>query len=200
LTLYVESNFVLEVALGQEDSESAEQLLEFAEQGGVQIALPAFALSEPFSTITGRRRDRGRMVGQFNDQIRQLARSLPHREDVASLTPIRDIVAQIDGREAARLAQTVERILGIARRIETDLSIFREALNFQERFDLEVQDAIILAAAVADLRGGTVPGPHFFANRNRKDFELPQVEAELQALDCSIVFTFAEARNQVGCP
>ena len=77
MTLYVESNFVLELALGQEESEQADRLLVAAEQGTIEIALPAFALSEPFSMITQRARERGRLVQQFKAQVGQLARSSP---------------------------------------------------------------------------------------------------------------------------
>jgi predicted nucleic acid-binding protein len=178
LTLYVESNFVLEIVLGQEESQPAERLLALAESGDIQIALPTFALSEPFSTVTGRRRDRGRLVGQINHQIGQLARSSPHHQDVAALQTIPGIVARVDAREADRLTQTVERVLGIARRIDTNLAVFREALDFQDRFDLEAQDAIILAAVVADLRTRAQAGPHYFANKNRQDFSVPGIHTE----------------------
>jgi hypothetical protein len=42
LTLFVESNFVLEIALGQQDSTAAERLLILAEQAQLELALPAF--------------------------------------------------------------------------------------------------------------------------------------------------------------
>jgi len=141
LTLYVESNFVLEIVLGQEESQPAERLLALAESG-------------------------------------QLARSSPHHQDVAALQTIPGIVARVDAREADRLTQTVERVLGIARRIDTNLAVFREALDFQDRFDLEAQDAIILAAVVADLRTRAQAGPHYFANKNRQDFSVPGIHTE----------------------
>lgn len=50
--MYVESNFVLEIALGQEELTAAERLLVAAEQGAIELALPVFALSEPFARVT----------------------------------------------------------------------------------------------------------------------------------------------------
>jgi len=38
LTVYVESNFVLEAALGQEQLEAAEALLALAERGAIKLA------------------------------------------------------------------------------------------------------------------------------------------------------------------
>ena len=148
--------------------------------------------------MTGRRRHRKRLAAQVTEHIGQLARSSPHQQDVASLQTIPDTFARIDSREAVRLAQTIERLLGIARRIETDLAAFREALEFQARFDLGAQDAIILAAVVADLRTRSEPGPHYFANRNRKDFSDPGIQAELLLFDCRTVFSFAEVTGLLG--
>jgi hypothetical protein len=193
VTLYVESNFVLEIALGQEESVSAERLLAAAERGDIQIALPAFALSEPFSTVTGRVRERGRLADRFDSQMGQLARSVPHRQDVAALRPIPNILALIDGRERDGLARTVERMLGTARRIETDLAVFRETLAYQGRFGLEAEDAIILAAVVADLRTQALPGPHCFATRDTSHFGIQPIQGELAPFDCTMLFHFADA-------
>lgn len=198
MTLYVESNFVLEIALGQEELEHAERLLVAAEQSSVEIVLPTFALSEPFSTVTGRTRERGRLIRQLKTQVGQLTRSSPHQQDVASLRPIPDVVARIDKREADRLMWVIERLLGATRRIEFDLAVFRAALAYRTHFGLAAQDAIILAAVVADLRVRALAGPHVFANRNHRDFDLPGVHTELRPLDCTMVFSFEEAGRLLG--
>ena len=49
MIVYVESNFVLELALGQEGSVSAESILILAEQGDIEIVFSSFAISEPFA-------------------------------------------------------------------------------------------------------------------------------------------------------
>ena len=51
MTVFVESNFVLEIALGQEQAAAAEAILQLAEHGTLNLRIPAFALSEPFSTV-----------------------------------------------------------------------------------------------------------------------------------------------------
>ena len=48
MTVYVESNFVLAIALGQEDAEPATSLLELGEQGRLDLAFPALAVTRPF--------------------------------------------------------------------------------------------------------------------------------------------------------
>ena len=47
MTVYVESNFVLEQALQQEQSESCDSLVRLAEAGDISLVIPAFSLAEP---------------------------------------------------------------------------------------------------------------------------------------------------------
>jgi basic membrane lipoprotein Med (substrate-binding protein (PBP1-ABC) superfamily) len=51
MIIYVESNFALEIALGQEQSASAEAILSLAEQGKIALVFPGFALNEPLTTL-----------------------------------------------------------------------------------------------------------------------------------------------------
>jgi predicted nucleic acid-binding protein len=198
LTLYVESNFVLEIALGQEELVSAEKLLSAAERGAVQIALPSFALSEPFSRVTRGIRDRQAFVRQLNAQVEQLGRSTPHREEVGELQMIPSLVGRIDQREADRLHDTVSRILSTARLIELDGSMFQSAAVYKTRFGLSIEDAVILAVVIEDLKRSRSPKRHMFANRNKSDFSQPEIVVELYRLGCDFTSSFAEAARAFG--
>lgn len=55
MIVYVETNFVLEIAREQEQVVSANKILALAEEGKIELAFPAFTLSEPFSTIIRQR-------------------------------------------------------------------------------------------------------------------------------------------------
>lgn len=58
MIVYVESNFVLEIALEQREASSAEAILGLAENGEIELAIPAVALAEPFSKLGYRNVDR----------------------------------------------------------------------------------------------------------------------------------------------
>lgn len=55
MRVYVESNFLLEIALEQEQAEAALLILELADARLITLSIPSFALSEPFSTLAYRR-------------------------------------------------------------------------------------------------------------------------------------------------
>ena len=52
MNVYVESNFVLELALLQEQSASGEAILRLGEEHRVHLVVPAYALVEPYETLT----------------------------------------------------------------------------------------------------------------------------------------------------
>ena len=51
MDVYVETNFVLELALLQEQHESCEKILRFQQTGKIRLIVPAYSLIEPFETI-----------------------------------------------------------------------------------------------------------------------------------------------------
>jgi predicted nucleic acid-binding protein len=76
VNVYVESNFVLELALLQEQHTSCEELMRLCEEGRIQLVIPAYSLAEPYETLTRRHRQRKRMKAELDDQLRQLARTM----------------------------------------------------------------------------------------------------------------------------
>lgn len=51
MNVYVESNFVLGLALAQEQFESCEEILSLCEAGRIRLDVPAFSLAEPNETL-----------------------------------------------------------------------------------------------------------------------------------------------------
>jgi hypothetical protein len=196
--LYVESNFLLEIALGQEESRAAEALLASVEAQRFALAIPSFSLVEPTIRIGRGIRDRRRLIRQLTDHVDQLARSSIHQQEVDALRDVPGLVRIIDNREYDRLTKTMDRLLGCARLIELNRATFADALNFRVRFEIEIEDAIVLAVVIADARRLPSPRRHVFANRNRKDFRNPGIVAELASAGCDLVWTFSEAARHLG--
>lgn len=192
MTVYVESNFVLELALGQEQAPAAQAILERAERGEITLALPAFSLSEPFSTVTQRSRNLRRLARQLGSQLQELARSYPHEADVHTLESASTVFASVERRELQRLTTTVGRLLSVATIIPLNLSTYTEAMSVIERIALSPQDALIYAAVLEHLRVSQLSGPHLFISRNAKDFADLRIASELDALDCEFLGSFNE--------
>ncbi len=127
----IETNLVLEIALAQEQAEAANAIIERAERGDIELAVPFFSLVEPFSTITKRDRDRKRLSRTLEAQAEDLRRSTLHQQDATILDSALSVLAPIGEQEANRLVITVERLLAAATVIHVDLPVFRRAMQYR---------------------------------------------------------------------
>lgn len=195
MIVYVESNFVVEIALGQEQAASAEAILALAESGKIELVFPGFALSEPFATITHRNRERERLSKTLADMLRQLRRSAPHQQTVSTLQSVPGILTDLAGKEMDLLQETVKRLLNAGRSIELNSRIFEQAIAYQFMFDLSPQDSIIYAAIIADLLNQTRKSPKCFISRDKRAFNDPNIMAELTSYNCQYAVNMSGTLN-----
>lgn len=85
MNVFVETNFVLELALEQQESPSCERLLALAAENAIRLLLPAYSFIEPHETLTRRHRDRETLRSQISNELAQLARRNPGDFDNPSL-------------------------------------------------------------------------------------------------------------------
>ena len=78
--LYVESNFILELAFAQQQHEHCLKLLELCESGELDLAVPAYCLAEPLETLGRRHKDRRELQGRLQQELRQLRRTVDYQE------------------------------------------------------------------------------------------------------------------------
>ena len=79
MIVYVESNFVLELAFLQEEYESCLELLRLAESQAIHLVLPAFSIGEPYEVWVRRSKQRRELRDQLSTAIRELSRSRPYQ-------------------------------------------------------------------------------------------------------------------------
>jgi predicted nucleic acid-binding protein len=193
MIVYVESNFVLEVALEQEQASSAEAILRSAESGKIELAFPNFALSEPFTTVTHRHKERLHMRRALEQMLEELRRSEPHKQIVSDLQPALVMFAATREKDISLLLSTIERILRVGKPLETDVNSFQQALEYRKRFDLSPQDSIIYAAVVSHLQRSTHEEDKCFLSRDRNAFgDNPQIKSELASYNCRYIGSFRE--------
>lgn len=79
MTVYVESNFVLEQALQQEQSDSCDAIVNLAASGDISLVIPAFSLAEPHQALALKEKARNRLSNELQQQLSELGRSKPYR-------------------------------------------------------------------------------------------------------------------------
>lgn len=188
----MESNFVVELALGQETAPYAMELLRLAEADAVQLAIPVFSVCEPFGTLMVRGRKRKELADKLSSQLRDLSRSSPHASAVVQLTPTPALLAGIEKAEMDGLERVIRRVLASAKVLPLTLVEFDAAVSYQREHDLSQADSIILACIVAHLRTCDTADPKCFISRNTKDFDDPELIAELMRHNCQYFGAFDE--------
>jgi hypothetical protein len=73
--LYVETNFVLEMVLGQEQVGACERILSAMEIGAVELVLPAFSVMEPYRRLAARAHDRKNLTAGLGKERQRLLES-----------------------------------------------------------------------------------------------------------------------------
>ena len=89
MNVYVESNFVLKLALLRDEHESCAQLLELARAGDIHLFLPAFSVGEPYEALVRRTKQRTELQKNLVREINELARSQPDQAVVTSSSLLR---------------------------------------------------------------------------------------------------------------
>ncbi|HEX8228301.1 MAG TPA: hypothetical protein VF826_03190, partial [Chloroflexia bacterium] len=115
MIVYVETNFVLQLALRQEEAGAADAILERAQSDSIKLVLPAFSLSEPYSTLTYRALERRSIYNSLDQQLSLLRRSEPHQQTALVLQQLLSMWGDLETREADLLHSAIVELLTIGR-------------------------------------------------------------------------------------
>ncbi len=195
MIVYIESNFVLEIALEQEQSSAASSILSLAESRQIELAYPSFILSEPFESIVRARRERNTLQKSLVNVLNNLKRSKPHKQIMLNLEPTMDVLENAHVRQIEILHATFAQLMDIGRCIHIDGSNFREALSYQYSSGLSPQDSIIYTTIIADLKKQPEQEAKCFLSRDRKAFgdaSDPSIKIELGKYNCRYIASFTQ--------
>jgi predicted nucleic acid-binding protein len=193
--VYVETNFLLELAYLQEDCESCAELLDFAKRGAVSLVLPAFSLAEARLTWDRRSSERNTLQNQLQPIIRQLARSEPFRTLPESSRELISALGASGETTRLRLEDAISTITSVGTVLPLTAEITSRARLHEIRLDLSPSDAVVYASVMAHLAAAP-QGVKCFFNRD-KDFANPSVYDELAAYDCKLFGSFEKGMEFV---
>jgi len=192
MIVYVESNFILELAYLQEDHENCARILDLAGAGTIQLILPAFAIAEPFSAWVGRKRRRERLHSELTQELRELGRSEPYARTREEFQDVTKALLVSGEEEKSRLDVGIAQILEKSELIPIDANVIRSAIEIQTRNRLSPQDSIIFASVLSHAATVAKEEPKCFITKNSRDFSNPDIVQELSALGCELGTNFGE--------
>lgn len=191
MIVYVESNFILELAYLQEQHEACEELLGLADAGTISVVLPAFSVTEARLSLRRRAHRRLMFHHRLSRELRELSRSRPYQELATTTEPLTRALVESGEAEKQRLELTLSRLIAICQVLPVQDTTIRSAIQYETSLKLSPNDALVFASIVEDL-AGRPQGPKCFLNRNSKDFANPDVYDELSTHDCKMLPSFKD--------
>jgi predicted nucleic acid-binding protein len=197
ILLYVETNYILELAFAQEQSESCQRLLEISEQGNLKLVIPAFSIGECFETLVRRSKKRKQLANTVSMELREISRSLSYRSEAVALDSITRLLIQSLEDDKRRLDETLSRVLAIAEIIPLSNDVVTKAVRHRELFGFGYQDSLVYSSVMAHLElEASVQS--CFVNRNSKDFDDPDIIEKLESKNCKMLFGFERGSEYVS--
>ena len=197
MIVYVESNFVLELAFLQEEHESCSSFLSLSESGDIRLVLPAFSIGEPYETLERRAKQRRELHSQLRGTIRELSRSSPYQESAHEFRDITGLLLRSGEEEKHRINETLERILQTVEVIPIDLRTIRAAITLQKSRSLSPQDALVYASILDHLKKEEADSFGCFITKDSTDFANPDIENDLAAHNCKLLTKFVDGLGYI---
>ncbi len=191
MRVYVESNFVLECALLQEQRLACESLIAHAEAGEISLVFPAFSVAEPYHTLRRRSQDREVLSRDLDAELRQLGRSEGFAAEAATHRDLTAFLVRSGEKESNGLRDTLRRFASTTEFIPLDKTVLERAWQVEDDHGLTPTDAIVFASIVNDLER-TTPAEALFLSRDAKDFNDPDILELLAARRCRLMFSFVD--------
>ena len=189
MRIYVETNFVLELAFQQEQFASCEKILQLCEAGQAQLVIPAYSLAEPHEKLSRQANSRRDLQQMLDAELRQLGRTESYMNRLKSIQDIASLLVQSNEEERQRFVEYRVRLLKIAEVIALTADILIEGAVCEAPYDLRPQDALVYASVIIHLRQHQ-PQIACFLNRNSKDFDSPDIVDKLNSLNCRMIPRF----------
>jgi predicted nucleic acid-binding protein len=191
MTVFAETNFLLELAYLQEEHESCQEILALAEAGRINLAVPAFCVAEARTTHDRQVKQRTEFHTALSRQIREIARSKPYSDVPARSRELMAALVDSAESERRRLREALDRIIAAGRLVPMTADVLLRADRAEKEVDLTPQDAIVYASVVVEIDAD--PGtPKCFLNRNSRDFASPDIYAELRRGNCRLLPSFRD--------
>ena len=196
MTVYVESNFVMEQALQQEQCEACDRIAELASSGTITLVIPSFSLAEPHQALALKKKTRNRLSNELRTQIVEIGRSRQYRGILDNFAALTSVLIQSGEEQRDGLQNTIRSLLTTAEVVPLDAEILLRASTLESKLGMSGQDAIVLASVLRHLQA-TSPLESCFLSRNSRDFDDPGVRDELDRFGCRYFAQFETALHHI---
>lgn len=199
MNVYVESGFIMTLALRQDDHQAARQIVQLAQANQIILKIPAFSFSEPLATVQYRANNRNRLVEELRKETRELGRTQSHQVMARELDQYIIQMTRIVQLHLDAIEAVVLELSRTATLLQLDPTVLARAASYKQTADLRLQDAIVLASILLDREHHQAQDPALFISQD-KDFQVPPVQDLLRLAGCRHIPDFTNAVRFIERP
>ncbi|HVR39535.1 MAG TPA: PIN domain-containing protein [Thermoanaerobaculia bacterium] len=191
MIVVVETNFILELVIEQEEAEACQEIFDLCSRRKAKLVLPAFSIAEAGAVIERRTGSRRAFIKEdLDEQLRDAFRSDVLRRYAQSLSVVKEELRKAESDETHNWTRFRSKRYT---HIELTGALLEEAAWLETMKGWRMPDAIVLASVrkyLERLRKRDTATPALFVSRD-KDFL--RAKNELQKLGCRIVVSYRDA-------
>lgn len=200
MIVYVETNFVLELALEQGQHEACRELLDRAQghPGNFELALPAFCVGEAYESWGRKLKQRDEARETAARAVEQVMRSAPYSARSKALRKMLDAVfLSVTEEQEQKLDRILGEVARAARLLPVAPAVLAQAQHSRKTRSFDrTQDALVYASVLSDLDAGGAPVRAAFVTKDRRDFHTnPDIRNDLRTRNCALMSRFSDARD-----
>lgn len=195
MIVYVESNFILELALEQSEVEPCRELIEIAEAGRIELVIPAVAFVEPYEKQHRTIAERNKTYRRFSASMQQLGRTQRYASSADRvIAEVATLVVESVNSESERLDDLLLKLINRCRVIPLHPDVVIQSFQIRSDFGLTPEDAYVFASISLDAQ--THRGQKVFISRDRAfaDANLTEI---LRQQNCHYIYSFGDGAQYV---
>lgn len=193
MIVFVETNFVFELAFARDEHAACERILRFAENQNLALCVPAFSLSEPNETLVRRANRRKTLSRELKAELNEMARSKLYQESSTQMQNLTKLLIESVDEEKRDFDHALNRIVAVSRVLPLDEKVITHGIELQETRSLTPQDSIIYASVLQHLNTLELDLVKCFVTKNARDFATPDIINELKPFNCKFLTRFENA-------
>lgn len=207
MIVYVETNFVLEMAFEQNQHQAVNEILKLAENGKINLVFPGFSISESLSKVTRQSRDREQFHKSLVTELQKLSGSKSYQQSVRDLDPVLALLQNAISKEPDRLLSVLEQVLKVGTSLELDISSFNQAQAYKVQLGTSIEDSIIYSSIISDLKRRPYKDAKLFLSKDAKAFGNKKdkrkadvyqlIEIELESYGCKYITEFKDGLGYI---
>ena len=202
MVVYIESNFVLEMALQQEEFKATQQIMNLAHASQLEIKCPVFALIEPFWTIEKESKKRADVYNAMQTQSVHFQRSGLHQNIATLFENATQEMKKAITTEQEALNATIIVLMQSISTINITARVVEAAFKYKNDYKWGMQDAVIFASVIEDLQQQNSTELKCFVSRDIQAFGRlnayeRQIKTELAGYNCQLKLSFGGALSFV---